>query len=145
MTTTFLDRWRLPLAARSDESLAEVAQECTEQGAASVLVMPTDVGDDDAVAALVERTVADHGRLDAVVNAAGVVAYGPAEEVPREVFDRVLRTNLAAPGLGTHALGVSRPSGSRATPLNGSPSFLTLIRCPVRSSRFCQSPSGRWN
>ena len=73
----------LVLAARSDESLEEVARECTERGAASTLVVPTDVGDDDAVAALVERTLTEQGRVDAVVNSAGVVAYGPAEEVPR--------------------------------------------------------------
>jgi NAD(P)-dependent dehydrogenase (short-subunit alcohol dehydrogenase family) len=99
----------LVLAARSEESLAEVAQECTGRGAGSVLVVPTDVGDDDAVAALVERTVAEHGRLDAVVNAAGVVAYGPTEEVPREVFDRVLRTNLVgSANVARHTLPVLR-------------------------------------
>ena len=99
----------LVLAARSDETLQEVARECTDRGAASVLVVPTDVGDDEEVAALVDRTLAEHGRVDALVNSAGVVAYGPAEEVPREVFDRVLRTNLVgSANVARHVLPVLR-------------------------------------
>ena len=84
----------LVLAARSDDSLEDVARECTDRGAASVLVVPTDVSEDHEVAALLVRTLAEHDRVDAVVNSAGVVAYGPAEDVPQEVFDQVLRTNL---------------------------------------------------
>ena len=99
----------LVLAARSEESLADVATHCSARGAASVLVVPTDVGDDDAVAALVGRAVEEHDRIDAVVNSAGVVAYGPAEEIPREVFDRVLRTNLAgSANVARHTLPVLR-------------------------------------
>jgi NAD(P)-dependent dehydrogenase (short-subunit alcohol dehydrogenase family) len=99
----------LVLSARDDESLEEVARECVQRGAASTLVVPTDVGDDEAVAALVERTLAEHGRIDAVVNSAGVVAYGPAEEVPREVFDRVLRTNLVgSANVARHVVPVLR-------------------------------------
>ena len=99
----------LVLAARSEESLTEVAAQCSQSGAASVLVVPTDVGDDDAVAALVGRAVEEHGRIDAVVNSAGVVAYGPAEEIPREIFDRVLRTNLVgSANVARHVLPVLR-------------------------------------
>ena len=60
------------------------------------MVVPTDVGDDDAVQRCIAQVMDRHGRIDAVVNSAGVVAYGKAEEVPAEVFDGVLRTNLSA-------------------------------------------------
>src|SRR3712207_4907217 len=52
------------LAARGDRSLEEVREECTERGALSALAVPTDVGDDDQVAALVERALDRHGRID---------------------------------------------------------------------------------
>lgn len=83
------------LASRGEASLKEVATLCEDAGAASTLVVPTDVGDDASVAHLVRTTLSRHGRIDTVVNSAGVVAYGRIEDVPQEVFDGVLRTNLA--------------------------------------------------
>src|SRR4051794_13272006 len=74
----------LVLVARDPGSLAVVAQECDANGAASTMALPSDVGDDDAVASVVARAVEQHGRLDAVVNCAGVVAYGRVEAMPAE-------------------------------------------------------------
>ncbi len=82
------------LLARSEGPLEEVAAECDERGAASTLVLPTDVGDDAAVQAAVESVFERHGHIDGVVHSAGVVAYGRAEQVPADVFDSVIRTNL---------------------------------------------------
>ena len=111
----------LVLASRSVESLEEVRRECAERGALSTSVCPTDVGDDDEVAALVEGALATHGRIDAVVNSAGVVAYGQAEEVPREVFDGVLRTNLTgSANVARHVLPVLRRQGRGTLVLVGS-------------------------
>ena len=53
-----------------------------------------DVRDEDAVAAAVAAVVRDHGRLDVVVNAAGVAGGGPAHLVPLEDFERVMAINL---------------------------------------------------
>jgi NAD(P)-dependent dehydrogenase (short-subunit alcohol dehydrogenase family) len=99
----------LVLAARGLTALKEVADECSLAGAASVQVVPTDIGDDEAVRALVEHALEAHGRLDAVVNAAGVVAYGRTEDVPAEVFEGVLRTNLiGSVNIARHTLPVLR-------------------------------------
>jgi len=68
--------------------------ECRAGGAASALVIPTDVADDEAVAQCVAHVREVHGRLDAVAHCAGVVAYGRVEDVPPEIFEGVLRTNL---------------------------------------------------
>jgi len=82
------------LAARGLASLERAAKECRERGAASVLVRPTDIADEASVQQLVAEVVAAYGRIDAVVPAAGVVAYGRFEEVPGHVFNHVVRTNL---------------------------------------------------
>ena len=66
----------LVLVARDGAALAEVAEECESLGAAGACVEPIDIGDDAAVAGAVRRTLEREGRLDAVVNSAGVVAYG---------------------------------------------------------------------
>ena len=104
--------WHLVLAARGRDSLEEAADACRRAGAASCLVVPTDVGDDAAVERLVAAALARHGRLDGVVGCAGVVAYGRTEEVPVDVFDGVLRTNLTGSvNLARHVVPVLRRQG----------------------------------
>jgi len=85
---------RLVLAARSVEALEETRQECVARGAEDVLVVPTDVGDREQVTELFEESVAHFGQVDAVVHAAAVLAYGRFEDVPADVFDKILQTNL---------------------------------------------------
>lgn len=84
----------LVLVARGRAGLEEAASACIAAGAASARALTCDVGDDEAVTAAVASIVDRHGRLDAVVNAAGVFAGGPMSRIPAEVFDAVVRTNL---------------------------------------------------
>ena len=83
----------LVLAARSPVSLAAAESECVDEGA-ETLVVSTDVSDAAGVDALFEAAVARFGRVDVVVQAAAVVAYGQLADVPAEVFDRVIATNV---------------------------------------------------
>jgi NAD(P)-dependent dehydrogenase (short-subunit alcohol dehydrogenase family) len=90
---------RLVLAARSRESLERTRLECElraagHAGATDVLVVPTDVGDAAAVDILLDAAVARFGRVDVVVHAAAVLAYGRFEDVPADVFDRIQTTNI---------------------------------------------------
>jgi short-subunit dehydrogenase len=84
----------LVLLARAARPLAEVAQACRDRGAASVEVAPGDVLDQERLDRVVETTLAEHGRLDAVAHSAGVVAYGRFDQVPAAVWNRVLETNV---------------------------------------------------
>jgi NAD(P)-dependent dehydrogenase (short-subunit alcohol dehydrogenase family) len=83
---------RLVLVARGESALEATADQVRAAGAAEVLVRPADVLDEDAVRAAVDAAVRRFGRLDAVVHAAQVMAYGRIEEVPREVFETVVET-----------------------------------------------------
>jgi NAD(P)-dependent dehydrogenase (short-subunit alcohol dehydrogenase family) len=85
---------RLVLLARSREPLAAAAEDCRARGAASVTTVRADVGDAAAVQGAVQDAVAGHGRLDAVVHCAAVVGYGRVEDIPADVFEAVLRTNV---------------------------------------------------
>ncbi len=82
------------LLARDEAALKDTARQCESVGAASATVCAADVGDDAAMERCIDETVGRHGHLDAVVHCAAVMAYGRTEEVPVDVFDRVLRTNL---------------------------------------------------
>ena len=64
-----------------------------------------DVRDEPAIAAAVATVAETHGRLDAVVHAAGVAGGGPVHMVPAEEWDRVVDINLKGTFLvGKHAV-----------------------------------------
>lgn len=56
-----------------------------------------DLGTADGPASLVAAALASHGRLDGVVIAAGVVAFGSAAEVETATVEELLATNLSGP------------------------------------------------
>ena len=72
-----------------------------------------DVRDEDAVAGVVAAVVAAHGRLDVVVNAAGVAGGGPAHLLDLAEWQRVIDINLTGTFLVCkHALGPMLEAGS---------------------------------
>jgi NAD(P)-dependent dehydrogenase (short-subunit alcohol dehydrogenase family) len=71
-----------------------VAEISLPAGAPAVSFASVDVRDESAVAETIAATVAEHGRLDAVVTAAGVAGGGPAHTVDRAEWQRVLDINL---------------------------------------------------
>ncbi len=83
------------LASRTRAELAAVATEI-HQGGGRALAVPTDVSQDTAVEALVDQTVAELGRLDILVTAAGVAAFGPVSAAKPADWDAMLAVNLRA-------------------------------------------------
>jgi NAD(P)-dependent dehydrogenase (short-subunit alcohol dehydrogenase family) len=63
-------------------------------GAPDVSFAQGDVRDEDALAGVFDAVVAEHGRVDAVVTAAGVAGGGPAHLLDRHEWQRVLDVNL---------------------------------------------------
>jgi len=86
------------LAARDANALDRVAREIT----GDVLVVPTDVTDDDSVANLVEQTLMNFGRLDVACNNAAHGEHFPTllADIPLERFDAALAVNLRGVFLG---------------------------------------------
>src|ERR1043166_3139213 len=58
-------------------------------GSPEVSFVQADVRDEDAIAGAVASAVAEHGRIDAVVTAAGVAGGGPAHLLDRDEWQRV--------------------------------------------------------
>ncbi len=111
----------LVLAARRREVLEEVAARCEAAGAASTLVVATDVAVDEEVIALLKATTARHDRLDAVLHCAGQVTYGRAEDTQAADFDQILATNLSgSANVARHTLRVLRDQGRGTLVLVGS-------------------------
>ena len=81
------------LCARSAHELTAVQREIEAAGGRAV-VRPTDVSDEAAVAALVSETLRTSGRIDCLVTAAGVAAFGPVAEAKTSEWDETVAVNL---------------------------------------------------
>jgi short-subunit dehydrogenase len=79
------------LAARRADRLEALS---TELGGA--LAVPADVTDPVAVDRLVERTLERHGRIDGLVNNAGVSLHQPLDQLDLAEFRRVLDLNVVS-------------------------------------------------
>ncbi len=105
------------LAARSARELAAVAHE-VEQGGSRVLVVPTDVRQEPAVAALVKRTLAEYARIDVLITAAGVAGFGPVADSKTDDWDQMLAVNLRGAVLCCRAVLPTMMAQRRGTIIN---------------------------
>lgn len=84
---------RQVLAARNSERLASVCAECAALGGSTVPAA-TDVSDREACRALVSRAIEEFGRLDVLINNAGVTMWTKFEEVTElDIFATLMRVN----------------------------------------------------
>ena len=80
------------VVARRGDRLAVLADDLRANGG-NALVLEADITDPGQVLAAVERTVAELGRLDTVVNNAGVMLTGPVTDAPDGEWQRMLAVN----------------------------------------------------
>lgn len=92
----------LVLADR-DVSAMEVTEKIILDLGVQVEAVPTDVMDEKQIDALFVKTMERFGRLDILVNDAGIFTGGPIEKLSTEDWDSVIATNLRAPFLCTRA------------------------------------------
>lgn len=81
------------LLARRRERIEALAAELRETGVRA-LPLEADVGDRERAEAAVAEAAAELGRLDVVVNNAGVMLLGPAAEAPVEEWQQMVDVNL---------------------------------------------------
>jgi len=99
----FLARdWRVALFDIDRITLARTAAEWT--GDARVLALPCDVSQPDEVQRAVDASMARFGRIDALVNNAGVAVFKPVLQTTLDEWRQVMATNLDGPFICTQAV-----------------------------------------
>lgn len=97
------DRCRLAVHYKSSAAeAARTAQECCEAGAAAAECFCADLADPAAAAGLVEDVLTRFGRLDVLINNAGVFSRMTLADFRLEEWERTLRVNLTAPLVLVH-------------------------------------------
>jgi NADP-dependent 3-hydroxy acid dehydrogenase YdfG len=81
------------IAARRKDRIDSLAARITDAGG-TALAIEADVSSQEHARALVEKTVTELGRLDTLINNAGVMLLGPAVGAPLEEWERMISVNV---------------------------------------------------
>ncbi|KAG7481585.1 hypothetical protein MATL_G00068280 [Megalops atlanticus] len=93
---------KLALNGRNVENLKKIAEQCTDLGAVEPLLVPGDLSDEDTVKRIVEQTLSHFGRLDVLINSAGILAMGTIESTNLAQYDKVMNVNVRSVYYLTH-------------------------------------------
>jgi NAD(P)-dependent dehydrogenase (short-subunit alcohol dehydrogenase family) len=98
---------RLVLASRDHEELSRAR--CTllarkaAQSPDDILLIPCDLTDAAQATTLIEHAIDHFGRIDVLINNAGIIEVGPVENQPLAAYRRAMATNFFAALYTTHA------------------------------------------
>jgi NAD(P)-dependent dehydrogenase (short-subunit alcohol dehydrogenase family) len=93
---------KVVLAARRAERLTALVERLKGMGS-EALAVATDVTDEAAVQNLFDRAVERFGTVDVLINNAGIADSTPVDEMPLELWQQVLQTNLTSAFLCSRA------------------------------------------
>ena len=91
------------VAGRNIERLNQVAHELGD-GGGRIIPVPVDMKSEESIQALVDRTIAEFGKIDFLFNNAGTIHRFPSEEFPKEAWDEGIQVNLTGPFLLSQAV-----------------------------------------
>lgn len=136
------------LVARSKEPLDELHNRYPDRTA----VQPCDMRDMNAVAELADAAVEAFGRLDIVVNNAGIAPAGRFDEQPQEQWDEVFDVNVRAPAVLTRAAArhlLPRRSGkiinvASTSGIKGKPTLVAYSSSKGAVLQFTKALAGEW-
>lgn len=121
----------LVLVARRLKRL-EALEARIRQSGGNAISIPADLSVADNVESMIDGALDRYGRIDILINNAGVGYFGTVENTPREVINEILALNFTAPLIATqrvlpnmrrrgsgHIINVSSVVGKRGLPLLG--------------------------
>src|SRR5438876_5005306 len=154
------DGFRVVLNYAGNAGHAEAAAAEIKAAGGHAFAVQADVADAAAVERLFQETLGAFGRIDVVVNSAGIMPMGPIAEGSLEAFDRVIATNLrgsfivmaqaakhVAKGgriimFSSSVIAKSFPNYGPTSPRK--PAWRAWFRCSPTNCAAARSPSTRW-
>ena len=122
------------LAARRKERIDDLAQGIVADGGRAIAI-ETDVGDEAQATAFVHRTASELGRIDVLVNNAGVMLLGPINGADTGEWRRMIDANVYGVLYCTHA----------ALPLMLAQGSGQIVNVSSVAGRFARAGSGVYN
>ncbi|MGO9121705.1 MAG: SDR family NAD(P)-dependent oxidoreductase [Desulfomonilaceae bacterium] len=128
------------LASRSTDLLASIAGQIRD-GDGRALALSLDVRRPESVEAVVQETVREYGRLDIMVNNAGISMVHPSEDLKPEDWQRALETDLFGVFYGCQSAARQMiAQGTGGSIINLSSAY-GLVAAPMRAA-YCTSKAG---
>jgi NAD(P)-dependent dehydrogenase (short-subunit alcohol dehydrogenase family) len=128
----------LALAARRGDRLQDTRRRVERIGRRAIAV-PTDVADPDQCQALVEATAREFGRVDILINNAGVGAAVPALRESPDEFRSVVAVNLNGPYWMAQAAARAMPDGGAIVNVS---SIAALVSLGLPQAAYAASKAG---
>ncbi len=131
---------RVVVADISAASGERAVEEITATGGKAISI-PTDVSDEAQVEAMVHTTVARLGRIDVLVNNAGIVVHKMLVDLEREAWDRQLEVQLTGPFLTTKHVArhmIARGGGGKIVNI----SSVSAVMGRVKGGPHCAAKGG---
>jgi NADP-dependent 3-hydroxy acid dehydrogenase YdfG len=122
------------LGARRLDRIEALAERIAADGGRAVAI-ETDVGEEEQARAFVQRAHSELGRLDVLVNNAGVMLLGAIEDAPTEEWRRMIHANVFGVLYCTHA----------ALPLMKAQGSGHIVNVSSVAGRFARAGSGVYN
>lgn len=106
------------IASRTADELQAAAERIAKETGRPALAVPTDVKDEASCVALVERAMAEFGRIDVLVNNAGGTRMGPLESIPTRGWDAIFDLNTKSIYILTREAGRHMIAAGRGAIVN---------------------------
>ena len=103
------------ICSRTVDELEAAAARIEAASGSRCLAVPTDVKDETACVGLVERAIAEFGRIDVLINNAGGTRMGPLERIPTRGWDSIFDLNVKSAYVLTREAGrhmIAQKSGA---------------------------------
>jgi NAD(P)-dependent dehydrogenase (short-subunit alcohol dehydrogenase family) len=127
------------VVSRSMDALSAIADEIRKSGGRA-LALPVDVRRSDSVQEVVDKAVQKYGKLDIMVNNAGVSMAHPSEELSGEDWIRALETDLFGVFYGCQSAGRQMMKQGGGCIINIT-SIYGIVAAPMRAA-YCASKAG---
>jgi len=128
------------IAARRRDRLESLAEQIRATGG-KALVIEADFADEPQARQAVEQTVADLGRLDTLVNNAGVMLLGPVVGAPIDEWQRMVQINLLGLLYASHAALPHLLNAAREEPRH----VADVVNISSTAGRLARAGSGVYN